>query len=95
MSEKLQIQMTQRGIVTIPQSIRDRYNLKPGDLFSLIDLDGVFVLSPHRSQIDRLANEVAGALSEKGETLESMIKELRRQRERYGKSERRSRISRR
>lgn len=83
MSDTMTIQMAQRGVVTIPKAIRDSYDLQPGDSFTLLDLGGVFVLSPQRSEIDALANRIAHSLTAQGETLESMLQALREERERY------------
>ena len=85
MSGDQQIQMAKRGVVTIPQALRKRYNLKTGDVFTLIDLGGILVLSPHRSIIDELAGEITQELTKKGETLESMLKLLKDRRKRYGR----------
>jgi len=38
-------------------------------------------LSPHRSKIDHLADEITEGLIAKGQTLEGMLKTLRKQRE--------------
>ena len=78
------LQLAQRGVITLPKALRDRYNLQPGDQFTLIDLDGVFLLAPGRSQVDYLADQVAKDMHEQGETLESMMVALREERERYG-----------
>jgi len=83
MSDTLVVTMAQRGVVTIPKVLREDYNLRPGDTFTLLDLGGVFVLSPRRSQIDALADRLTDALTERGETLESMLQALREERERY------------
>jgi bifunctional DNA-binding transcriptional regulator/antitoxin component of YhaV-PrlF toxin-antitoxin module len=76
--------MSQRGVFTLPKALRDAYNLNPGDVFTLIDLGGVFVLSPRRSEVDRLADKIGRELRAQGETLESMLAALRKSRERYG-----------
>ncbi|MCL4262385.1 MAG: AbrB/MazE/SpoVT family DNA-binding domain-containing protein [Anaerolineae bacterium] len=83
MSDTLALQMGQRGTFILPKNLRDTYNLQPGDDFTLLDLGGVFVLSPGRSQIDALAGQITHALTERGETLESMLLALREERERY------------
>jgi hypothetical protein len=44
-------------------------------------LGGVFVLSPRRSEIDFLAGRLTQALTERGETLETMLQALREERE--------------
>lgn len=78
------LQMAQRGIITIPKSLRESYGLRPGDTFTLIDLGGVFVLSPRRSDIDTIADKVASQWTEDGETLETMLQALREERDRRG-----------
>ena len=83
MSDTATVRMAQRGVVTLPKSLRQSYNLRPGDSFTLLDLGGIFVLSPRRSEIDSLADRLTQALTERGETLETMLQALREERERY------------
>ncbi len=82
--ESVTLQMAQRGIITIPRSIRESYGMKPGDTFTLLDLGGVLVLSPQRSEIDAIADRIAREWSEGGETLETMLRALRQERDRRG-----------
>ena len=82
MSEALALQLAQRGDVRLPKSVRDRYDFKPGDLITLLDLDGVLELSPRNFEVDLLADKITQALAEKGETLESMLWTLREERQR-------------
>ncbi len=84
MSETFSVQVNQRGLVTIPKELRDIYAIKTGDQMTLLDLGGVFVLSPRRSEIDQLSNEIRTTLEAKGESLESMLQALREAREQYG-----------
>ncbi|MGQ9626465.1 MAG: AbrB/MazE/SpoVT family DNA-binding domain-containing protein [Anaerolineae bacterium] len=83
MSDTLIVRLSQRGVLTLPKALRKNYNLRPGDSFTLLDLGGVFVLSPRRSEVDFLAKRITQALTESGETLESMLQALREERERY------------
>ena len=83
MSDTTTVRMAQRGVVTLPKVLRENYNLQPGDNFTLLDLGGVFVLSPRRSEVDSLADRLTQALTERGETLETMLQALREERERY------------
>ncbi len=83
MTDTMTVRLSQRGVVTLPKALREAYNLHPGDTFTLIDLNGVFVLSPRRSEIDSLADRLTQSLLERGETLESMLQTLREERERY------------
>ncbi|MBN1668185.1 MAG: AbrB/MazE/SpoVT family DNA-binding domain-containing protein [Anaerolineales bacterium] len=59
MSEPITLQLAQRGLITLPKTLRDTYNLNPGDTLTLIDLGGVFVLSPRSSEVDRLADQIS------------------------------------
>jgi AbrB family looped-hinge helix DNA binding protein len=77
------LHMAQRGLITIPKTLREAYGLKPGDALTLLDLGGVLVLSPKPSQVDELADRIAAELQAKGESLESMLQALREERERY------------
>jgi hypothetical protein len=52
---------------------------------TIIDLGGAFVISPRRSEVDRMADEISSALAERGESLESMLTSLREEREKYGR----------
>ena len=83
MSDPITVRMAQRGVVTLPKALREGYNLRPGDNLTLLDVGGVFVLSPRRSEIDSLADRLTQALTEQGETLETMLQALREERERY------------
>jgi len=81
------INITQRGVLTLPKSIRNRYKLNPGDSLTLLDIDGVLVLAPLRSEIDLLADRISRALLEKGETLDSMLIRLREEREMHARKD--------
>lgn len=83
MSDTMTIQVAQRGLVTLPKVLREAYHIQEGDLLTLLDLGGVFVLSPRHSELDSLANQLSAALVEQGENLESMLQALREARERY------------
>ena len=84
MSKSFQVQVVRRGIITLPKELRVENDIEEGDLLTLIDLgDGVFVLSPHRSQVDKLAGKLATKWEESGETLETMLNTLREVRSDY------------
>ncbi len=77
------VQIAQRGLVTLPKELRQAYNIQPGQQLTLLDLDGVFVLSPKPSRVDALANRIADELADRGETLASMLEALREARADY------------
>jgi bifunctional DNA-binding transcriptional regulator/antitoxin component of YhaV-PrlF toxin-antitoxin module len=70
------LQVAQRGLITLPQAVRKAYGIKPGQEMTLIDLDGIFVLSPRASRIDQEADKLAQELAGRGESLESMLETL-------------------
>ncbi len=75
------LQMAQRGVITIPRSLRESYGMQPGDTLTLIDLDGVFVISPRRSEIDPIADTIKREWAETDETLETMLHALQEERD--------------
>ena len=75
------VELAQRGQVTIPKTLRDKHNWDAGQQFSIIDLDGVVVMSPKISTVDALVNRLRDDLIQDGATLEDMLAELRRIRE--------------
>jgi bifunctional DNA-binding transcriptional regulator/antitoxin component of YhaV-PrlF toxin-antitoxin module len=83
MPDTISIQVAQRGLVTLPKALREAYRIQEGDQMTLLDLGGVFVLSPRRSEIDRIADQIGTTLAEKGESLESMLQAVREARQRY------------
>ena len=83
MPEIMTVQVAQRGLVTLPKALRETYRIQEGDTLTLLDLGGVFVLSPRRSEIDGLADKINTTLVEQGESLESMLQALREARQGY------------
>jgi AbrB family looped-hinge helix DNA binding protein len=78
------IQIRNKGTITLPAEMRTKYGLKEGEVLSLVDLgDGNFLLSPRRSRVDELADKIRVELEAKGESLESMLATLREVREEY------------
>ena len=83
MTDTVTLKLGRRGVMTLPKQLRETYGLDTGDEFTLLDIGGVFVISPRRSEIDKLADQVSDTLSNQGETLESMLTALREERESY------------
>jgi looped-hinge helix DNA binding domain, AbrB family len=79
------VQVRQRGSLTLPASLRERYNIKPGDTFRVLDLDGILVLTPMVPMVPELAREIERARTEAGLSVKEMLDSLREQRERYAK----------
>lgn len=77
------VQVNQRGTLTLPAELRAKYNIEPGDTFHLVDLDGIFVLTPMVPMVPELAREIERARVEAGLTIEDLLEGLRERRERY------------
>ena len=73
MVDTIMLELASDGRLMLPEGLRDRYGLQPGDSLTLLDLGGVFVLSPHRSEIDEIANQMKAEFVRQGETLESLL----------------------
>lgn len=78
------VQLRQQGAITLPAGLRRRYNLRPGDVFSIIELgDGVFVLSPKPSVLARFGDKVGEMLRAEGLSLDHMLLGLEEERAKY------------
>ena len=89
MNNTFKVQVVRRGLITLPKELREQNRIDEGDTLTLIDLgEGVFVMSPRRSRVDEIANNLASEWRESSETLESMLKTLREVRAEYDSKKR-------
>ena len=77
------VQVRQRGTVTLPADLRQKYGIREGDTFRVIDLDGIFVLTPMVPMVPELAREIERSRLEMGLGMGELLQALREQRERY------------
>ena len=77
------VQVRNRGVITLPADLREKYGIENGDIFRLVDLNGVFVLTPMVPMVPELAREIEQARVEAGLEIEDLIQGLREQRQRY------------
>jgi len=77
------IQVRKRGILTLPSDLRDKYTIQEGDTFRLVDVDGIFVLTPMIPMVPELAREIEKFRQEAGVSLEELLQGLREERDRY------------
>jgi len=80
------IQVRSRGVITLPAELREKYGIESGDIFRLVDLDGVFVLTPVVPMVPELAREIERIRLEAGISTEELLQGLREQRERYNQN---------
>ena len=77
------VQLRQRGVLTLPKEVRERYGLRAGDALRVVDLDGVLVLTPLAPMVPELAREIERLRTEAGLTTEELLAGLQRERDRY------------
>jgi bifunctional DNA-binding transcriptional regulator/antitoxin component of YhaV-PrlF toxin-antitoxin module len=77
------IQVRDRGVLTLPAELREKYGIQAGDTFRLVDLDGLFVLTPMVPMVPELAREIERSRVEAGLNTDDLLRALREQRERY------------
>lgn len=77
------IQVRQRGTLTLPADLREKYGIREGDTFRVLDLDGIFVLTPMTPMVPELAREIERARLEAGLSIDELLRTLREQRENY------------
>lgn len=77
------VQVRKRGVITLPNALREKYKIEEGETFRVLDLDGVFILTPLAPMVPELAREIERVRIEAGLTTEELLASLREQRERY------------
>jgi len=71
------IQLRKRGVFTLPKSLRDKYELEEGDALQLVDVDGVFVLTPMAPMVPKLAREIQRLRERDGVSTDELLQHLR------------------
>ena len=78
------LQIRGKGTITLPASLRKKYNLEEGESLSLIDVgDGSFFLVPVESKVMKSADKVAKAVKDDNVTLDELFDVLDEERKRY------------
>ncbi len=78
------VQMRGKGTITLPASLRKKYKLEDGELFTIIDLgEGSILIKPMVSQVNKLGDKIAKQLKEDNVTLDDLLEALDEDRQRY------------
>ena len=77
----LTIQVRERGVITLPAELREKYQIENGKIFRLVDLDGIFVFVPMVPMVPELANEIERIRLEAGLSVDELLDDLRKQRQ--------------
>ena len=83
MTTGIPVQVRQRGALTLPAELRNKYGIRSGDTFYLLDLEGIFVLTPMKPIVPELAAEIERLRLKAGLSTEELLASLREQRERH------------
>ena len=76
------VQVRKRGVLTLTAELREKYDIEEGDTFRLVDLDGIFVITPMVPMVPELAREIERLREEAGLSIEELLEGLRQERER-------------
>jgi len=79
------IQVRQRGVLTLPAAIREKYRIENGDALTVIDLDGALVLSPRVPLVPKLAAEIERLRRESNISVDALLADLPRGRKPRGR----------
>lgn len=74
-----------KGQLTIPASIRRELNLKEETPLTLVKVGNVILMTPKVLQVDTLTKKARKELKKTGLTVEDVLADLNRQRDRYNK----------
>lgn len=75
----------ENGTVTLPARLRARYKLEEGDALALVDVGGVFILSPTKSVIPELARSLEQKRRAAGLSVADLLEGLDEQRRIYAR----------
>ena len=80
------LQIRGKGTITLPASLRKKYNLEEGEVLTLIDLgEGTILLKPMVSEVNKLSRQIAKRLKEENVSLDELLQALDEERETYYK----------
>ena len=71
------LQVRQRGALTLPAELRQKYGIEAGDTFRLVDLDGIFILTPMVPMVPELVREIEKTRQEAGLSMDELLVSLR------------------
>ncbi|MFN8468873.1 MAG: AbrB/MazE/SpoVT family DNA-binding domain-containing protein [Caldilineaceae bacterium] len=77
------VRVRKRGVLTLPTDLCEKYGIAEGDTFRIVDVNGVFILSPITPSVSDLAREIEHLRVVAGITTEELLEGLSHQRQRY------------
>jgi bifunctional DNA-binding transcriptional regulator/antitoxin component of YhaV-PrlF toxin-antitoxin module len=70
------VQMRARGQITLPTQLRETLRVADGDLFTVMQLDSLLLLTPQRLMVPELADRIADLAEKRGVTVEALLQGL-------------------
>jgi len=67
------VRVQEKGQVTIPVEIREKLNLRKGDLVTFVETEEGVVIKPAEVVVSEALDEIGRALKERGISLEELI----------------------
>ena len=67
------VRVQEKGQVTIPLEIRQKLNLKKGDLVTFVETENGVIIKPAEIIVSEALDEIGKALKEKGINLEELL----------------------
>ena len=82
------LQIRGKGTITLPASLRKKYNLEEGEVLTVIDLgEGTILLKPMMSQVNKLSRQIEKRLKEENISLDDLLQALDEERKTYYKKQ--------
>lgn len=67
------VRVQEKGQVTIPKEIREKLDIKKGDLVTFVETEAGILLQPAQIVVSAALDEIGRALQEEGLSLEQMV----------------------
>jgi AbrB family looped-hinge helix DNA binding protein len=81
------VRLRARGQLTLPQTVRDEWDIAEGDVLTLTKVDGVVVLTPKQLLIPRLTEEFSAIMEQEGVSLAELLQGLEHERKQVGQEQ--------
>lgn len=75
------IRLRDRGQVTIPRDVRDKLMVEEGDIFTLLQIDDLMLLTRRQPRVPALTEQFTAEMENAGVSLADLLKGLAEERE--------------
>ncbi len=74
--ETYAVRLRARGQLTLPQSVREAWEIDAGDVLTLATIDGIVILTPKQPLLPRLTEEFSAIMDGEGVSLADLLQGL-------------------